>query len=169
MHELDPHPTLLKAIGHLAAARREFHRAVGEGLILGNDNHIGDVGEYWARRHFEARGEFRAYHPKKNGPFDFDLKDGRCVSVKTMTAWSKTEKGTQVKELEGAHWHVLAAIYLGEDLMPDKIAIVPLDELLRHDPFPANVLRRGQGSSSFPRFEWWSWLEGFVEYRRPGA
>lgn len=151
-----------------AQAREEFGRAIAEGLILGNDNHVGDIGEYWARRHFEQQGIFGEYHSQKNGPYDMRLTDGRLVSVKTITAWSERGKGTQVKPLCGTRWNVLAAVRLGRDLQPDRIAVVPLAELLRRDPFPDNELRRTtQNTKTYPVFAWWEWLEEFVEYRRP--
>ena len=158
---------MLRAIEMLAAARTEFVRAVGEGLILGNDNHIGDIGEYWARRHFEQTGEFAEYHKQKTGPYDIKLTDGRFVSVKTITAWSKRGKGTQVRPLCGAKWNVLAAVRLGHDLQPDRIAVVPLAELLRREPFRGNQQRRAtRNTKTYPVFAWWDWLEEFVQYRR---
>lgn len=155
-----------RAMESLARARSEFLRAVSEGLVLGND-HIGDVGEYWARLHFEQVGLFDSYHADKNGAYDLRLKDGRCVSVKTVTAWSKHGKGTQVRPLGGENWTVLAAVKLDLDLFPDRIAVVPLADLLRRDPFLKNELRRrSSGSKTFPVFQWWDWLEEYVAYRR---
>jgi len=150
----------------LARARSEFLRAVSEGLVLGNDNHIGDIGEYWARMHFEQTGQFDAYHSEKNGSYDIRLKDGRRVSVKTVTAWSKHGKGTQVRPLCGTNWTVLAAVKLDHDLFPERIAVVPLTDLVLRDPFPSNQVRRSNGSKTFPVFRWWAWLDEYVTYRR---
>lgn len=164
---MTPHPTMQRAMELLAAARTEFVRAVGEGLILGNDNHIGDIGEYWARRHFEQTGQFAEYHVHKNGEYDMKLTDGRLVSVKTVSAWSVRGKGTQVRPLCGTQWNVLAAVRLGHDLQPDRIAVVPLAELLRREPFTKNEQRRAtQNTKTYPVFQWWDWLEDFAEYRR---
>jgi hypothetical protein len=157
-----------RAMELFAQARVEFGRAIEEGLILGNDNHVGDIGEYWARRHFEQKGVFGEYHSHKNGPYDMKLTDGRLVSVKTVTAWSKHGKGTQVKPLCGTRWNVLTAVKLGLDLQPDRIAVVPVAELLRRGPFPDNEQRRTtRNTRTYPVFAWWEWLEDFVEYRRP--
>ena len=157
-----------RAMDLLAAARAEFGRAVDERLILGNDNHIGDIGEYWVRRHFEQTGQFAGYHTQKNGPYDMKLTDGRCVSVKTITAWSERGKGTQVRPLCGTQWNVLAAVRLARDLQPEKIAVVPLAELLRREPFPKNEQSRTtRNTKTYPVFAWWPWLDEFVEYRRP--
>jgi hypothetical protein len=117
--------------------------------------------------HFEKKGEFAGYHGSKIGPYDIVLKDGRRVSVKTISAWSQRGKGTQVKPLCGSNWTLLAAVSLDRDLMPGRIAVVPLQDLLQRGPFPTNVQRRAQGSTkAYPAFEWWGWLEEFVEYRR---
>ena len=84
------HADFVKAIAHLAKARKAFKGLVESNLILGNDNHIGDVGEYWVRRYYELKGQFECYGPGKNGPFDIRLKNGKCVSVGTPTASSWT-------------------------------------------------------------------------------
>ena len=141
-----------------------FARLALEGLILGNDNHIGDIGEYWARRYYEELKTFECYGTGKNAPFDLRLKDGTTVSVKTITAWSKTGYGTPVRPLDGKHWRILAAVYLAENLFPKKIAIVPIEDLLQRPVFVDNAARRSHATmatKSFPRFEWWPWLEDY--------
>jgi hypothetical protein len=155
-----------RAMQSLAQARSDFLLAAREGLILGNDNHVGDIGEYWARMHFEETGLFDTYHSDKNGSYDIRLQDGRCVSVKTVTAWSEHGKGAQVKPLCGTNWTVLAAVKLDRDLFPDQIAVVPLADILLQDPFRKNELRRFNGSKTFPVFQWWGWLDKYVTYRR---
>lgn len=158
---------MLRAMQLLAEARTEFAKAASEGLILGNDNHIGDIGEYWARQHFESQGRFARYHQLKNGAYDIELKDGCRVSVKTITAWSKRGKGTQVRPLCGTKWTLLAAVNLDRDLLPQRIAVVPLTELLQRGPFPRNAERREkENSKTFPVFQWWDWLDEYIEYRR---
>lgn len=47
------HAEFLDALEDLARARTVFDRLDEDGLILGSDNHIGDIGEYWVRRYYE--------------------------------------------------------------------------------------------------------------------
>jgi len=158
--------TILRAIFALSEARKAFKDAVQEGLILGNDNHIGDIGEYWVRKHFEEKSNFKEYALKKNAPYDIELKDGKKVSVKTITSWSKTGYGTQIKPLCGNDWQLLAAVFLNNDLMPSKISLVPLDDLLVLEPFVSNIERRNNdGTNAYPRFKWWSWLDEYIVYK----
>jgi hypothetical protein len=58
-----PHVYFLKALGQLAAARESFAKLAQGGLILGNDNHIGDIGEYWVRRYYSQLGRLRYRKP----------------------------------------------------------------------------------------------------------
>lgn len=158
--------TILKAINALSEARQAFKEAADEKLILGNDNHIGDIGEYWVRKYFEQQSNFKKYASKKNSPYDIELKDGTKVSVKTITAWSKTGFGTQIKPLCGKDWQSLAAVFLNEELMAAKIALVPLDKLMSHDPFISNIKRRQkQETAAYPRFQWWDWLDEYTVYK----
>jgi hypothetical protein len=158
--------TIKEAIEALVIARERFNKAANEKLILGNDNHIGDIGEYWVRKYFEMTMQFKQYAGKKNAPYDLELKNGQKVSVKTITSWSKIGKGTQIKPLCGEHWDILAAVRLNELLHPEKIALIPLKKLITHEPFPSNDdSRRNKGTKSYPRFEWWPWLDkGYVVY-----
>jgi len=163
--KLSPDVRIQAAIASLAKARAEFEIAVEAGLVLGNDNHIGDIGEYWVRRFYEARGLYKCYADAKNARYDMELIDGTRVSVKTLTAWSKRGVGTQVKPLCGRYWQLLAAVLLDRDLQPDKIAIVPLAELKRRPVFVTNATNRDElDTRTFPRFQWWPWLDEFVQY-----
>jgi hypothetical protein len=158
-------PTFEVAIRALSSARGSFEKAVEEQPILGNDNHIGDIGEYWVRKFFERDGAFKCYPEKKNAPYDLELKDSTRVSVKTITDWSKTKAGTQVKPLCGRDWSVLAAVYLDRQLFARKIALVPLEKLTSHHPLVGNAQRRVTGgSSAYPRFAWWPWLDTYLAY-----
>jgi hypothetical protein len=160
------HADFVKALKHFAKARGLFETLVKGKLILGNDNHIGDIGEYWVRRYYERLGKFRRYHPNKTGPFDIELKSGKCVSVKTTTAWSKKGSGSPVKADRG-HWKILAAVYLGKDLFPTKLAIVPLHRLLKKDVFVKNAAnrshtRKAKRTQAHPPFRWWPWLDDYL-------
>jgi len=166
--KLVPDARMQAAMAALATARGAFEVAAEAGLVLGNDNHIGDIGEYWVRRYYETLGLFSSYASVKNAPYDIELIDGTRISVKTLTAWSKRGLGTQVKPLCGTHWQVLAAVLLDRDLQPAKIALVPLTDLNSKAPFVANLTNRtNRGTKTYPRFEWWPWLENYVSYPIP--
>ncbi len=159
-HHLDFIETLAK----LAEVRRSFHALAESKAILGNDNHIGDIGEYWARRYYEQCDEFLGYGESKVHAFDIALRNGAKVSVKTITKWSKGGFGTQVKPLDGKDWQILFAIKLNEILFPEKVAIVPLPYLREQTVFVENEKRRGalkDATKTYPRFQWWSWLDNY--------
>lgn len=157
--------TILEAIKALSVARKAFQKAAGNGLILGNDNHIGDIGEYWVRQHFESKSEFGSYAPKKNSLYDIELTNGTKVSVKTITAWSKTGYGTQVKPLCGNDWSLLAAVFLNEEIFAQKIALVPLGKLVAYEQFLSNKKRgANEGKFAYPRFQWWDWLDDYIVF-----
>ncbi len=152
-----------EAIQHLSQARKAFLLAKKQNLILGNDNHIGDIGEYWVRKHFIKENEFKEYASKKNAPYDLELNNKLKVSVKTITAWSETGYGTQIKPLCGKDWQLLAVVFLTTELLPEKIALVPLEELVNHEPFISNIQRRKEeNTKAFPRVQWWSWLDNYT-------
>src|SRR5580658_2867121 len=100
------HADFIIALQHLANTREAFEELAGDGLILGNDNHIGDIGEHRVRRYYEL-----------NGRFDIKLKGGDCVSVKTLTAWSRAGYSTPVRA-DGGYWAIFAAVFLAKNLFP---------------------------------------------------
>src|SRR5258707_3573831 len=158
------HSYFIAALSQLAEVRRSFADLAASKLVLGNDNHIGDIGEYWARRYFEQIGQFKAYCDSKVHPFDIALLNGLHVAVKAITAWSKNGYGTQIKPLDGKHWQVLFAIRLNENLFPDRISVVPLTQLLKKPVFLENKKRREDPKTptrAYPRFEWWPWLDEY--------
>lgn len=154
---------MLEAMESLAKARGSFKESVKQGLILGNDNHIGDIGEYWVRNYFLHQGKFKEYAPKKNAPYDIELIDGCKISVKTITEWSDTGYGTQIKPLCGTKWQVLAAVFLDKKLFASKISLVPVAKLVNFEPFVTNKGNREEnGTKAYPRFQWWDWLDEFI-------
>lgn len=158
------HTDFLEALKDLAKAREVFRRLAEAKLVLGNDNHIGDVGEYWVRRYYELTGEFKRYHKSKTGPFDIELRSGTCVSVKTTTTWNESGYGSRVNT-DGKHWKVLAAILLDDDLYPEKLAIVRLHQLVKKAVFVENAAKRTRPENptkSYPRFTWWPWLDHYL-------
>jgi len=163
--ELTADPRIAAAMAALSAARGAFTDAAEAGLILGNDNHVGDIGEYWVRTYFETRGEFGGYSKAKNDSYDLELTDGTRVSVKTLTSWSKRGRGTQVKPLCGRNWQLLAAVFLDDRLHPQKIAVVPLGELVQRKVFALNAANRAERRTrSYPAFQWWAWLDEHLVY-----
>lgn len=62
---MKPDKTISEAIRAFSEARVLFKKAKKEGLILGNDNHIGDIGEYWVMKYLKSKGQFKEYAPKK--------------------------------------------------------------------------------------------------------
>lgn len=163
--ELIADPRIAAAMEALSAARAAFHEAAEAGLILGNDNHIGDIGEYWVKAYFEMQDRFKSYSQVKNDNYDLELTDGTRVSVKTLTAWSKRGKGTQVKPLCGTNWQLLAAVLLDKHLYPQKIALVPLADLMQRAVFKTNAANRaGRQTRTYPAFQWWPWLDELLVY-----
>lgn len=163
--KLQSDPRIESAISALSTAREAFEIAAAAGLVLGNDNHIGDVGEYWVKSYFESQKMFKCFAPAKNSNYDLELFDGTRVSVKTITAWSQKGYGTQIKPLCGNNWKLLAAVFLDKSLHPSKIALVPLADLLLQKVFIDNeASRTSKGTRTYPRFQWWSWLDGHVVY-----
>lgn len=161
---LQADPKVEKAIVALSAAREAFEAAVASGLILGNDNHIGDLGEYWVREYFGAKKLFKSFAPTKNSSYDIELVDSMRVSVKTLTAWSQRGYGTQIKPLCGTNWQLLAAVYLDRSLHPQKIAVVPLEAMRSQKVFVDNAASRLNGARTYPRFQWWPWLDEYLVY-----
>jgi hypothetical protein len=160
------HNLFLQACKALSDARIHFKRLVERNALLGNDNHIGDIGEYWVKRYFDLcrPGSGAVYPEIKNALYDLELGNGTKISVKTITRWSKTKMGTQLKPLDGVNWTILAAVYLNESLIPEKIAIVNLDDLMQQEVFRKNHASRNpenreEATFSYPRFTWWPWLE----------
>lgn len=163
--QLNADPRMAAAISALSNARAAFHDAAEAGLILGNDNHIGDIGEYWVKTYLETRGRFKSYSQAKNDNYDLELTDGTRVSVKTLTAWSKRGKGTQIKPLCGTNWQLLAAVLLDKHLYPEKIAFVPLADLMQREVFMTNAANRaGRKTRTYPAFQWWPWLNEHLVY-----
>jgi hypothetical protein len=157
----------IKAINALVRSRRLLAECVSRGLILGNDNHIGDIGEYLVMQYYKMNG-FRVELAKvKNSDYDLLLpKTGDRVSVKTISEWSKHGKGTQVKPLDRRNnpWNKLAVVLLDERLSAKLISIISLEDLLKQKEFISNEKRRLAGlSKTYPVVNRnWSWLEEYA-------
>ena len=162
---LKPDKIINDAINHLVLAREAFQKASEHGLILGNDNHIGDIGEYWVRKYFEKQDLFKEYGKEKTSPYDIELTNGDKVSVKTINEWSKNGFGTQIKPLCGKNWQFLAVVFLNKDLIPEKLSLIPLKDLLTKKQFIVNINNREKNNTkAYPRVQWWDWLDDHIVY-----
>ncbi len=157
------HALFLTACEQFKLARVAFRGLAQQKLVRGNDNHVGDIGEYWVERYYECAGRNPSSAGSKVSTFALELGDGTKVSVRTMTPWARTGKGTPVKPIVGARWE-LAAVTLDDSFRLTKLAIVPSEQLCKYPPF--SKLNGGYltGStmgprSSFPRFQWWPFLK----------
>ena len=76
-----------EAIKSLAQSRLLFDECAKRGIVLGNDNHIGDIGEYWVnKKWYESQGQRAELASVKTSAYDILLPDsGDRVSVKTIT------------------------------------------------------------------------------------
>jgi len=143
---MSEHEEIQEAFSHFKEARKVFAKYKNK-WFSGNDNHVGDVGEYWAMRYFEKRQPNLA--PKRTSPYDIQLKDGTRLSIKTMSQWNESGRGGPVKGINEKHWDYLIAIKLDEDLAVEKFCVVPRGELEK------------MGVNNGSPFKWWPWLEKF--------
>jgi hypothetical protein len=145
------------AIRKLAITRKAFRKyggvkIAGRKWLSGNDNIVGDIGEYWATK------LLRKYNPELAGTkvseFDFWMDDPegkkrrKKVSVKTLTDWSKSRQGSRVK---ATGWEYFFAIDLNLDLIPRKYALIKKKDFLKEQK-PGTA------------FRWWRWLR---KYEKP--
>jgi len=151
------------AIKQYAETRKLFKQLKEAGLVIGNDNHIGDIGEYYIYRHLLKSDINTKLAPKKNSLHDIEISNNEKISVKTITTWSKRGKGTQIKIDNDRNWDYLFAVYLDDNLKPVKIAKKSFDELILKKEFVENKRRRDfEGAKTHPRFQWWPWLEDYL-------
>jgi hypothetical protein len=151
------------AIVSLARSRQLFEECVKRGLVLGNDNHIGDIGEYWVKKWCKSQGQRAELASVKTSAYDILLPDsGNRVSVKTITEWSRHGKGTQIKPLleKGNPWNILAVVILSPALVPSELSIISLEALLGMPEFIENKKKRhDKGTRTYPRVSRdWKWL-----------
>ncbi|RJO62712.1 MAG: hypothetical protein C4542_02465 [Dehalococcoidia bacterium] len=139
------HEEIRQGFKHFAEARKVFSKYKGKWFI-GNDNHVGDIGEYWTMRYFlSAKPELA---PSRVSPYDIVLGDGQKLSVKTMSRWNESGRGSPVKGIINKDWDCLVAIKLDEQFEVDQFCLVPLDKISK---------RIKDGSP----FMWWGWLDEF--------
>ncbi|PKA03491.1 hypothetical protein CH375_16655, partial [Leptospira ellisii] len=87
----------ISAVHNLFKARSGFAELADLKVISGNDNHIGDVGEYYILWYLKSIGEDIIISEKRNSLYDLENNSTNDkISVKTITTWSKNGKGAQI-------------------------------------------------------------------------
>ena len=142
---MSEHEEILNAFKRFAEVREVFAKYEGK-WFSGNDNHVGDIGEYWAMRYFDGKEPKLA--PSRVSPYDIQLNDGKKYSIKTMSQWNRRGQGGPVKGINDDNWDYLIAVKLNDKLAVEKFCIIPHSEIAK---------RVSDGSP----FKWWDWLEGF--------
>jgi len=140
---------ILEGFKHFAEARKVFDKYKGK-WFSGNDNHVGDIGEYWAMRYFLFLNKGPKLAPKRNSQYDIELDDGTRFSIKTMSRWNRSGYGSPVKGIDEKFWDYLVAIKLDGNLHIERFCVIPHKE----------VRERIRSES---RFKWWDWLGEFEE------
>ena len=146
---MSEHEEILKGFEYFREAREVFAAYKGK-WFSGNDNHVGDIGEYWAMRYFLSLNKKPVLAPKRNSNFDIELDDRTRTrfSIKTMSTWNKSKYGSPVKGIDEGHWHYLIAVKLNDNFGVEKFCRVPRKEMQKR-------IRNGA------RFKWWDWLDEF--------
>ena len=130
--------------------------------VSGNDNHIGDIGEYYVMKLLKIDDKNAHLAPKKNSRYDIIMSNGKKISVKTITTWSVSGKGAKLN-IDKKEWDYLYAVYLNEDLKPEKIAKISYEDIIQKPEFIKNKEKREkEGTITHPRFTWWSWLDEYI-------
>ena len=154
---------LTAAVRKYAEVRDIFARLQELGIVSGNDNRIGDIGEYYVLRHLQRSGHHVELAPKKNSLFDLIIDGRERVSVKTTTDWSSRGRGAQIKtSTDERNWDVLYAIQLDRTLRPVKLASIDYTTLTAKPEFMQSAQNRVHGSRSHPQFRWWPWLDDYL-------
>jgi hypothetical protein len=154
MSEHEEHQGILKGFKNFVEAREVFDKYKGK-WFSGNDNHVGDIGEYWAMRYFKSIGKEPKLAPSRISPYDIKLNGGTILSVKTRSKWNKSKQGGLVKGIEPKHWDFIIAVDLDKNLGVESFYIIPHEEV-----------RKRIGNKG--RFPWKdvAWLEKFREKYR---
>jgi hypothetical protein len=143
------HEEILKGFKYLKKAREVFDQySKTPKYFSGNDNHIGDIGEYWTFRYYSALGQKPELSGTKNATYDIKLNiSGKYISVKTMSEWNKNNQGGQLKGIDKSNIEILIFVKLNKEFMVDKFCIVPKRDLL------------DRGKTEKTRWKWWPWLD----------
>ena len=108
-------------------ARQSFLSAISHDHpeLGGNDNIVGRIGEFIALQFLEANGRHVKKCEKSNNKgFDIICDKGIQISVKTITAESKTGRSTQLKQ----PWQELILIYIGKNYEVETIGHIHIGD-----------------------------------------
>jgi hypothetical protein len=111
---------LQKLAKNYLSARKDFLSAIRQDHpeLGGNDNIVGRIGEYIALQFLIGKGRtVSKCRSATNKGYDIICSSGRQISVKTITAESKTGRSTTLKQ----PWQELIMIYIGKDYEVEKI------------------------------------------------
>ncbi|MCQ4085865.1 hypothetical protein [Saccharibacillus sp. JS10] len=108
-----------------AKARKDIDAYIDQFEVPSNDNKIGRIGEYYAKRYFDGLGLKLTWAKKNNEVYDMIVNGDKC-SVKTITQ-ENSDQSTHVK-LNG-HWDRLIVVILDNDLMLKSIFDFTYDEI----------------------------------------
>lgn len=109
------------------SARREFLSTIREDHpeLGGNDNIVGRIGEFVALQFLRrSNREVTKCKNATNKGFDIECSNGRQISVKTITAESKTGRTTKLKQ----PWHELIMVYIGDNYEIEKIGHIHIED-----------------------------------------
>ncbi len=147
------HDEILKGFDHFVEARKVFAKYEHK-WFSGNDNHIGDIGEYWVMRYLINKGMKPELAPSRTSSYDIEVSNGEKYSIKTMSRWNRRGRGGVVKGISERRWDYLVAVRLDENLRLEKLYIVPYEEV------------KNRLSKDSP-FDWGTWLDKFeTEFRQ---
>lgn len=154
---------MLSEIKAYADARSKLKKIFMNNGILVNDNHVGTIGELYAKIYLESKGLIVKSALKFNDPYDLEDHLKVRYSVKTITSENTKGKTSPINVDED--WHTLIAIKLDDDLILNEIAIINKVELIQSDLFQINIKNRKRVTSptkTHPKFQWWSFLNNYI-------
>jgi len=108
-------------------ARQKFLSAIREDHpeLGGNDNIVGRIGEFIALQFLiNDKRTVRKCKSVTNKGYDIICSADRQISVKTITAESKTGRSTRLKQ----PWQELIIIYIGKDYEVEKIGHIHIED-----------------------------------------
>lgn len=124
MHSTDELKSLAKKY---LSARQDFLSAIRKDHpeLGGNDNIVGRIGEFVALQFLNnCNRVVEKCKSATNKGYDIVCSENRQISVKTITAESKTGRSTQLKQ----PWQELIMIYIGENYEVELIGHIHIED-----------------------------------------
>jgi len=135
-----PYQKINKLIEKYANIRREFedtknNEKYGK-YLSGNDNYVGIIGEYWARRFLESKGKNvnavtqvnnKTKRNKSSKWVDFIIDDNEYISVKAITNENQNKESGIIYNPKREDQNIIYSaliIKLNDDLQPEKILYI---------------------------------------------